>query len=185
MSTRVYTRKFDWDEARRLRSEGFPVHQIALRLGVSDNAVYSATDPDARLRMIALRCRLQTSGVCTGCGAPCSHRPGHADRCRLCWADSVTTTVRDDTLRCASCEEWKPDDAFPWYAENVRHANVRRRGRRQHCRACDNRKRVERRRQNQWRPCERCGTRCSGRDPRHGPGPDLCIDCYRAGRSAA
>lgn len=139
---RVYQRRFDRDEARRLRDQGLTYAEVGRRLGVTREAIRYGLDPAARLRADAARARLQTSGTCIDCGAPCSHnatsntlagRGPDDDVCRECSYARQRTSVRPDALWCPGCEAWLPDDAFH------RNASSRkgRRGRRNECKACD------------------------------------------------
>lgn len=135
--TRVYPRKFDWDEARRLRDQGLSYAAIGQRLGVSETAVWRVISEDRMVYTLASNARRQTSGTCHVCGAPCSHnatqnrrggRQPDQDLCRSC---ANTTSVRPTTLKCSECGDWYPDDAF-WRNR----ANPHRRGRHQSCKAC-------------------------------------------------
>jgi hypothetical protein len=151
---RVYTRKFDHEEAARLRAEGVPVGEIAKRYGVTKNAIYYATEARWRERALATRKRWQNGGRCIECGGQASRSTkGQRTRCRSCADARKATTVRETTLRCHSCKRWKPDAEFP----HNRSAPPARRTRHNFCRICIT---VAKR---QWRernrtPCVHCGT---------------------------
>lgn len=74
------SRKFDWDEARRLRDQGWSLKAIAETFGVSIKAVHLATNDDALKRSRAYSAKRQRSGVCAACGGQCTigtaNRPG-------------------------------------------------------------------------------------------------------------
>lgn len=131
MSPRVYTRKFDHDEAARLRAAGWTWLAIAKRFGVTPGAVRYAVLPHVRLQNAASRARFQTSGDCCECGAPCSHRSRGPDRCAACAYAAQVINVRPATLRCITCRRWLPDDRFP-----SDKTNPARRGRHGQCTAC-------------------------------------------------
>lgn len=130
-------RKFDWDEARRLRESGMSFDAIARQLGVSSTAVICALDPEYRSRNRAQALAWQFKhkpwrGVCPDCGGVASTGRGQWARCRACYAKLQATSVRDDTLRCHRCREWKPDDAFTQKPTTTK----LRRGRDAECKTC-------------------------------------------------
>ncbi len=136
---RVYTRKFDWEEARRLRAEEkLTYQQIADLLGVTDTAVMNVCNPKAYARAKVYSAAWQRSGVCVKCGAQRSRnstleREGvMKGRCVSCAAKERATSVREDELQCVTCREWKTDDGFPFNASQ----NRLRRGRHSQCRVC-------------------------------------------------
>ena len=125
-------RKFDWDEARRLRGLGLTYKEIGVRLGVSLNSVRMACDDEARARYYLMRSdrAYWRTGACVDCGTPVNRfRPG--SRCMDCNAKHMAFTVRDDCLLCTSCNRWLPDDNFP-----MEKARRQRRGRHSLCRPC-------------------------------------------------
>lgn len=71
----------------------------------------------------------RTRRPCPDCGGEKAYQ---AVRCQSCDATYRTHNVRPSTLRCCSCREWKPDDAF----STAPRFSVRR-GRSQYCKACD------------------------------------------------
>lgn len=153
-------RRFDWEEARRLRSLGWSYQRIADRLGVSSPSVRLACDERARARMAAARARWRRSGRCPRCWAPATRYAGGVSAlCRGCWARRQATSVRDNELRCVDCGEWKPDREFA-----LNRAAPARRGRHPVCRPCGT---VRRRREREARkvPCERCGAPVNGDRP--------------------
>ena len=131
-------RRFDYDEAARLRAEGETVAALALRYGVSLSAIRYATERHTRARMIARGARWQRenvpgAGSCVRCGCAISlwtvrYATG---RCLACVHADNTRTVRADTLLCTCCNEWKPDPAF-----SPSRASKARRGRHSECKSC-------------------------------------------------
>jgi len=135
MSERIH--KFDWDEARRRHAGGETYAQLARVYGVSYQAVQYACDEKRReqvRRMSALR---QRSGFCRDCGAPGCVPAALVDgvrrhgRCRSCATKAATTSVRETTLWCFNCSEWKQDAGFPG-----NRSMQRRRFRHTQCRTC-------------------------------------------------
>jgi hypothetical protein len=130
-------RRFDWDEAAKLRSEGWSYERIAKQLGVSASGVQRVLVPGLAEKMLAHCAAWQSAnkpwrGVCPGCGGPASNARGDRARCCLaCASKRRATSVRADTLRCSTCRRWLSDDHFPRQA-----ACIRRRGRHRQCRSC-------------------------------------------------
>lgn len=177
MSGRVYVRKFDWDEARRLRAEGLTLQAIAERFGVSPTAITFAVVPGAYAAARGRRAEYQRNGGnCVDCGTRLSHnysRP--VRRCKPCASLAQATTATDTELRCYSCHEWKPDNDYPY----SRSAYRNRRGRHGTCRACHTLRRQAYRERHKV-PCVGCGkpalppnekTSGGGSQPR-------CRDCF-------
>lgn len=132
-------RIFDHEVACAMRADGLTLEVIARALGVSEQSIRYATSPahreHAKQRQRELRLWI---GTCSGCGGPATKY--RAALCRACSAKARTESVRDDTLRCCACHEWKPDDQFA-----SRSSAAYRRFRTPECRPCVNeRKRVER-----------------------------------------
>lgn len=136
-----HTRKFDWNEARRLYHEHRTYAAVARILNVTPQAIRLAIDPQALSENRAYHERWQREtqpwvGQCIDCGARATRagrgRSRHG-RCKKCEAFSKTSAVRTDTLRCSACRYWLPDEAFPHQS-----AAVARRGRHQLCRPCQN-----------------------------------------------
>lgn len=130
--------RFDWEQARRLASEGMTHADIAKRLGVSTSAVWRVVDPKRQARLNVQRGEQQSIrrlwvGECKDCGGPASTRFGQHERCIPCSALHRSTSVREDTLRCSTCRLWLPDDEFPRAVDNKS-----RRGRHALCRPCQN-----------------------------------------------
>jgi hypothetical protein len=167
---RVYERKFDWDEAARLRERGMPVRVIAAKFGVSAAAVYLALDPALRARDHVRTAQWQRSGTCPECGSPCTR--GY--RCRGCANRAQATSVRPAALHCVTCGEWKPDEAFPRDAAKT---NVVRRGRHRQCRPCNTEEKRRYRERNR-QPCSHgCGTLVDTVDRRDKTKPLECRAC--------
>lgn len=133
---RVYPRAFDWDEARRLRNEGWTWNALAHHFKVSPSAVQQVVVPGLREKVIERNKLKQGAyhvGTCPDCGGRASqgrYRPG--SRCRDCDARARTVSVRPDTLRCTACRLWFPDEEFSHKAA----ASKPRRGRHSYCRPC-------------------------------------------------
>lgn len=126
-------RQFDWDEARRLRSEGLSYVEIGRRLRVSQKSIRLACDDEARRKDNELHAKWQRSGACPDCGAQTTRvAGGRSLRCVPCSSLRQRTSVRETTLRCARCHEWKPDEGFP----RNRAQSASRRGRHRLCRSC-------------------------------------------------
>lgn len=170
---RVYVRKFDWDEARRLRSEGMTYQDIAERFGVSDMAVYLACNEDARTAQNQRSSGWQKSGICPVCGGRASRNAATGQhRCRSCASKAAATSVRETTLLCKKCRQWKPDVDF-----HLKRSNAHRRERHCYCRSCTT---IEKRR---WRernrvPCSHsCGTLVDAKNRRDPDKPYECRSC--------
>lgn len=108
------TPKFDWEEARRMYAAGITRRRIAELLGVSKAAVDRVCNTK---NLVRSRAYSQARGVVhnptlrTLCECGRRQRWNGAP-CRLCYAESRITTVRDNTLYCSRCQEWKPDAEF-------------------------------------------------------------------------
>lgn len=112
MTPRVYERKFDWDEARRLRAQGLSYGEIGRRLGVSATAIQRVCDAAYHARDRARLAAQARRGICVDCGAPASHnysRP--VARCKPC-ADARRPKVKDGQAYCPTCKTWKPLSDF-------------------------------------------------------------------------
>jgi DNA-directed RNA polymerase subunit RPC12/RpoP len=116
----VYTRRFDGDEAQRLRAAGHSLKAIAHQLRVTPAAIANATDPDLRARQQARSRRWATGGAsCATCGAPVYRRTlDRPYRCLAC-AARAAAKVREGEAWCPDCRDWRPlGDFRP--AQNVR-----------------------------------------------------------------
>lgn len=154
MSTRVYKRRFDWEEARSRHAQGEPTGQIAASLGVSYNAVYRVLTP-ARIEWEdRYKKEWGSRGQCDDCGGPMNNhsRSRGSTRCRKCASLMLGTTARETELQCVRCHEWKPDGAFP----SNRTEKYARRGRHTVCRECSTIMRQEYRQRHKV-PCVGCG----------------------------
>lgn len=174
---RVYVRKFDRAEARRLRERGLTYREIGERLGVSATAIGLALNPRSRMLNELNSALWIMSGRCRECGAACTNRPsrdGLGPRCHACYAKSLVTTVRADSLRCVDCKRWLPDSMFPQY-----HAAEYRRYRYRSCRECSTSRRREYRERTKV-PCDACGQPVG--HPRDGNSTGLCRTCYQEAR---
>lgn len=176
-------RSIDYDEVRRLHTGGASVAELAERFGVSAHPIRCAVNEGFRLRQNAKRKRLseQKRRPCLGgCGTLVwMHQHGRSGLCIRCLALATATTVREDTLRCSRCHEWKPDEAFP-----RRSRTVARRGRASLCTPCGT---IERQalRERRKIPCDRCGKPRlpAGEKGARENDTGLCLDCYQATRA--
>lgn len=159
---RVYIRKFDWEEAKRLYADGWRISALAERYGVSFNAVgrvvderYKKTERSAR-KAYHERHRTQ----CEICGDSVLARTHAAKRkvgpyidgrelCIRCRADErterlrfndvrVLVAVRCSNLDCANGERWQPPSNF---TRGHRFRHIREGGIHSQCRACQTRAR--------------------------------------------
>jgi hypothetical protein len=117
---RTYQRKFDWDEARRLREEGLSWSVIARELGVSSAAVQRVCDPKRREQMAEATARYMKSASCVDCGKSCTPVAFHKNkgntepRCNRCAnLFYLATSYRDGEQRCSECRQWKPLWDYP------------------------------------------------------------------------
>lgn len=171
---RVYTRKFDWHEAKRLRGEGLTYRQIADRLGVSDTAVMRACDPWFRERMEKTTSAWVRGARCPDCGTQTTRqRKGEDHRCRRCDSIRRGTTARDGELLCTVCREWKPDDAYP-HSREEKHA---RRGRHGSCRVCLTVARREYRNRHKVPCATGCGRQVMAPNEQRPGRPGVCRSC--------
>jgi hypothetical protein len=118
-----YERKFDWDEAIRLRKQGLTLKEIAERCGVSVAAVNRVVNPQVARRLEKRSREFQRSGTCSECGRRCSRNYAieklRPPICKRCAARAKQTRFRRDAagrvkeVRCAGCKTWKPRKAFP------------------------------------------------------------------------
>jgi hypothetical protein len=175
-------RKFDYEEARHLyETSGLTQREVGLLFGVSDSAVWFAIHPEAMRRARRRSSEWHRGGRCPDCGGPSTrYSKTQSRRCRDCTNARQVTSVRaDGTLRCGTCREWKPSEAFPF----SRSKNRARGGRSLQCRACQTILRQAYRERHKV-PCRNCG------QPRLAPNETgaryrghnqtgLCLRCYR------
>lgn len=185
MSGRVYERKFDWDEARRLRALGWTLKRIAEKYGVSHAAVRRVVDPRAAAQMAMASTEYKRSGTCPDCGTRTSFVAcrGGSSRCPDCSAALRTTTVRPTELQCVICRAWLPDSSFP--ASRTARMEHRRYRHRQ-CSRCGAKAR-QAYRERQKIPCVGCGAPCLPASEKGPNGKDtgLCAACYHSRRRRA
>lgn len=150
---RIYARKFDHDEARARHAAGESVSALAEAYGVTYNAVDRVVKP-GRLEIEArARARYTEKQVCDVCGGRAWKQAQRTDDgrnlCRSCRGKERRTrfTEVDGGVHalCFGCRKVKPLDEFPG---GVRFRDVRPKGVSGECRACQTRKRRERRHAN-------------------------------------
>jgi hypothetical protein len=125
-------RLIDYDAVTRLRATGLSVAECSRRLGISDHSVRYASDPEFRARVLAVNSqRRYWATPCPACGVADASRHREGALCQTCRADERTESVRETTLRCATCREWKADGEF-----SPKPSVPRRRGRDAECRSC-------------------------------------------------
>lgn len=184
----------DRKDARRRFDLGWRISDIASHYGVSLHAIQVAIHPefDARQRASSLRCAKAKRRPCEVCGSVLvwmhygpdnpNHAPDGRAVCVRCRGLERAVTVRETTLLCSKCHEWKPDEDFPKEARRIA-----RRERHHFCRACST---IEKR---EWRlrnavPCKQCGgPRGADSDYsaeyKRGRKTGLCKTCYQASRA--
>lgn len=154
---RVYERKFDWEEARRLYADGVSQYEIGRMLGVSQAAVSRVVVPGQMEKSNARAAAWSRAQVpcIEGCGRTCTRIAAkyHSGRCVQCSAIRLATTARDGELQCHTCKEWKPDESFP----HNRTEKYGRRGRHTNCRLCATVSRREYRNRNKVPCADGCG----------------------------
>jgi hypothetical protein len=149
--SRIYQRDFDHDLAIAFRAEGWSYPRLAEHFDVSEAAIARVVRPGQRERMDAQSKRWVQRNRRPPCRGGCGRlvwlmnkeRSGYCTRCA---AARKTTGVRPTELRCSSCGEWKPDEAF--YKRSGAWA---RRERAPDCKSCSN----DHRRTNRHRNAER------------------------------
>jgi hypothetical protein len=171
-------RKFDHDEARKLRAEGWTYRQLAAKYSVTPGAIRFACDDAARAKSAAYGAEWQRQGTCPDCGAAATrHSLTWQLRCMDC-AARARTKAQDGEAYCSCCDTWKPLDEFT--PSSKRKA----RGVRNECRACETARRRKYREQRKV-PCTRCGkprlpaNEIASREARkHLRDTGLCRPCY-------
>lgn len=176
---REYVRKFDWDEAKRLRKQGMTYKAIAETLGVSVTAVSLACNPRQYAINRQTTSAYQRRGTCVDCGERISSNYSKAIlRCRECSALHQATTVRDSELLCSSCREWKPDTSFPF----SRSEPSARRGRHGTCSECQTRLRKAYRERHKVPCANGCGTMVEDCSRHSRSWTGLCRACWQESR---
>lgn len=172
-------RKFDYDEARRLRAQGMTYAEIGALLGVSGSAIHLACNDAARERNNANSARWTRENARRACSGGCgrlvwTHMKGRTGYCPTCFAREIRAadSVRPTLLFCHYCEEWKPDEDFP-----RRRSLIARRGRAAGCRVCQTELKRDWRERNKV-PCSHgCGRMVEGKSRRNNDKPFECHPC--------
>lgn len=175
MSPRVYTRRFDHEEAlRRLRAGERPI-DLAAEYGVSPHMICEHhLSPEGKARQLAYSKEWRT-GECEYCGEPCMRlvsgkKEHNVDGLQLClscrgWTkrerflfddEGELVAVRCSYIDCANGERWQPPENFHG---GPRYRDIREKGIHSQCRACNTRSRKDYR-ERQKVPCEQCGEPC-------------------------
>jgi hypothetical protein len=120
---RVYQRKFDHDECRRLRQDGWTYQALADHYHVSIAAIDRVLNPNRRKRMDE-RTRDWLTAICDDCGKTCTHnwssKKGRHDRvcCKQCGDKRrreehlIARHDEHGNIHCCRCETHKPPDDF-------------------------------------------------------------------------
>jgi predicted RNA-binding Zn-ribbon protein involved in translation (DUF1610 family) len=124
---RQYVRAFDYEEARRRHANGESVSDLAREYGVSSDRVRQVVFPEVGRRADERKAAYRY--VCPDCGERIATRKNA--RCRPCSVVRMRVSVREDTLQCVTCQQWKPDEDFP-----SNRSEEHRRGRHTSCRSC-------------------------------------------------
>jgi hypothetical protein len=186
-TTHAHRRKFDHDAARARLAAGVALADVAAELGVTVAAVERLTWTEERLQRarrthLAWQIRARQVPCAGGCGGLAWKRRTRDKEawCQRCAGLRQATTVREDTLLCTTCGEWKPDSEFSKCT-----GNRARRGRHGQCRAC-NREVKRKHRAARKVPCVKCGRPRSHPLDRGARGDEtdtgLCASCYRESR---
>lgn len=149
---RVYTRRFDYDEARRRVAAGESLRALAAEYGVTTNAIRYATIPGLPARMSAANKQWRTV-TCEICGGPAmkltggklAHNVDGRVLCASCRSiekrDSIifsdtgkVLAIRCTMIKCANGERWQPPNHFP---HGKRYPDLRDGGFHGLCRACN------------------------------------------------
>ena len=123
-----WSRKFDWEEARRLQASGMTKIAIAKHLGVTARAVGYAINGASR-----------GERSCEGCGRSIDIS---SEKCSACLGKTLVNRDEDGRVYCARCDTWKDPDAFrPGGPHPARGVAAR-------CRSCETADRKARRHAN-------------------------------------
>lgn len=176
-------RKFDWDEARRLRAQGMTYAAIAAQLGVTSTAVALACDDRARAMAWARSAEYQRQhgnpfmyDTCA-CGG---RKHTRAKRCRACWeADHRKQIDEHGNLWCHHCKRYLAPRSF---SADFRLMETRK-GRRRVCTECDTKMRREYTEAHKVPCANGCGRKVRSETAKRGTG--LCHVCATASRNTS
>lgn len=178
---RVYARKFDHEEAKRLHERGMSIAAIAEKLGASHSGVKRVVDPVYR-ELLAARTRSYVrSGSCPDCGTQTTYHRDGDSRCVKCAAKLRSKVDEEQGLAyCPKCKQWLPVEDFP------RASSRAARGLHGECRACGSARRRDYRERRKV-PCVQCGAPCLPASEKGARGRDtgLCRACWHASRRVA
>ena len=184
---RVYQRKFDWDQAKRMRDSGMTIADIAAALGVSYGGVRRVVDPHYRAMLDVSAAEYQRThwrrkrmDQCK-CGA---EKTKSANMCAACHRDKFDVDVGPSgTLRCHLCDRFLPTEVFP-----TDNRKPLRGFRRTICRSCDSRRRKLNRERRKVPCASGCGAFVTHPDDTNKRGYEwsgLCRGCWNAARRNA
>ena len=120
---RVYSRKFDHDEAIRLRAEGWTWQSLADHFGVVPQAVRRVVNPTVRKRMDK-NTKERFKALCGDCGRECTHNWWtkrarhdrvvcfHCSQIRTREENLLTRLDPDGNIRCSKCGEHRTHDMY-------------------------------------------------------------------------
>ena len=174
--SRVYKRKFDWAEARRLRVQGLTLQQIADQFGVTDTAIRNACNPEASDRSAYLTSIWMKQGICIDCGAQISRSTLHdRRRCHSC-ASKARVLANDTHAYCSTCKQWLPRDQFARSQSRFRTVH-------NECRECQTKRRRAYRELRKV-PCIDCGAMTHSTAPGQGRNTSVarCRSCAQRAR---
>lgn len=110
-------RKFDWDEARRLRAQGMTYTAIGAQFGVTPSAVVFACDGRALAMSKAAKAAYQQQHGNLSMYDTCAcgeRKAKRAKRCAKCFAATRATQIDErGNLWCSTCKRYRGPGCFP------------------------------------------------------------------------
>ena len=105
------TPKFNWFRARELARNGATAPDIAEKMGVSVAGVTRILNRNSyETTTVQDNYSLNKTCATDDCNTSISN---NSTVCRPHHAASLTTSVRDTTVKCSACQAWKPDESCP------------------------------------------------------------------------